>query len=96
MSILLAGLHGLQARHPCVGDVRGSGLFSTLELVHDRDTRAELLPLVGPTVAGRRRDVARTLTDRGLLASLRGSWLFANPPLVITIDQIDEALAILR
>ena len=91
---LLAGLHDLATRHPSVGDVRGIGLFSVLELVYDRDTRAELFPLVGPTgpTAG---ELRAFLASRGLLVNLRGSYLFANPPLVVTADQLDWALGIL-
>jgi taurine--2-oxoglutarate transaminase len=89
--VLRAGLLGLQERHPSVGDVRSIGLFSTLELVHDRATRVELMPLRGPAspVAA---EMTACLMKRGILANLRGSWLFANPPLVITEDQIGEAL----
>lgn len=91
---LLAGLRDLQSRHPSVGDVRGTGLFSVMELVHDRDTRAELFPIVGPTgpAAG---ELKAFLTSKGLLANLRGSFLFANPPLVVTTDQLDWALGVL-
>ena len=37
---LLDGLRALQARHDCVGQVRGIGLFTGVDLVTDRETRA--------------------------------------------------------
>ena len=92
---LLAGLHELQERHPCVGDVRGDGLFSVMELVYDRDTRPSCSRSSVPP-SRRPPSCARFLTEHGLLASIRGSFLFANPPLIVTIEQIDEALAVLR
>lgn len=91
---LLAGLRDLAARHPSVGDVRGIGLFSTLELVYDRETRTELFPIVGPTGPAA-SELKAFLTSRGLLANLRGPYLFANPPLVVTAEQLDWALDVL-
>ena len=35
----LAGLQDLAARHDCIGDVRGSGLFFGAELVSDRSRK---------------------------------------------------------
>ena len=43
---LLAGLRGIQARHPIVGDVRGLGMMVGLEFVADRATRAPFPPSV--------------------------------------------------
>ena len=90
---LLAGLRKLQEAHPCVGDVRGKGLFAALELVYDRDSRAALFPLDGETlpVAGAMKAV---FAERDLYTAFRGPWLFADPPLVVTDDQIDHALDI--
>jgi adenosylmethionine-8-amino-7-oxononanoate aminotransferase len=70
------------------------GLFSALELVYDRDTREALFPLTGPSgpAAG---ELKAFLTGRGLLANLRGSYLFANPPLIVTTEQLDWALEVL-
>ena len=36
---LMDKLHGLQAKHKCIGQVRGLGLFQGLELVADRETK---------------------------------------------------------
>ena len=80
-------------RHVSVGDVRGLGLFTTLELVYDRDTRSELFPLTGPAGPADAQ-MRQHFAARGLSAALRGPWLFANPPLVVETDQIDFALSV--
>jgi len=36
----ISDLRALQAKHPLIGDVRGSGLFLGIDLVTDRETRA--------------------------------------------------------
>jgi taurine---2-oxoglutarate transaminase len=89
--VLREGLLDLKARHPSVGDVRSIGLFSTLELVHDRESRAELLPMSGSQSA-LAAEMTGALVKRGVLVTMRGSFLFANPPLIVTEDQIAEAL----
>lgn len=90
---LLAGLRDLQANHVSVGDVRGLGLFTALELVYDRESRQELFPLVGP--AGEADAKMRAVfAERNLYCAFRGPWLFANPPLIVERRQIDDALAV--
>lgn len=90
-SYLRQGLHELAERHPSIGDVRGVGLFNTLELVHDRDTKVELFTLTGPNGVGQ-GELGAALKANGLLAGLRGPWLMACPPLCITTTEIDDAL----
>ena len=90
---LLAGLRDLQSIHPSVGDVRGKGLFAALELVYDCDTRAELFPLEGASVAAA-AEMKAVFDERGLYAAFRGPWLFADPPLIISEEEIDWALSV--
>ena len=90
---LREGLHRLAERHPSVGDIRGLGLFNMVELVHDRETRVELFPLVGPADPAL-GEFQRVLFDGGLLAGVRGPWLMANPPLCVTREVLDEALVV--
>jgi taurine--2-oxoglutarate transaminase len=87
-----ARLDDMKARHRCVGDVRGMGLFCCLELVHDRETKKPLDPAVAGTIRGR-------LLERGLSTNVMRNLLFVGPPLIITerelatgLDIIDELL----
>jgi taurine--2-oxoglutarate transaminase len=87
-----ARLDDMKARHRCVGDVRGMGLFCCLELVSDRETKRPL----DPTVAG---TIRRRLLGRGLSTNVMRNLLFVGPPLIITerelatgLDIIDELL----
>lgn len=90
---LLDGMRELQSRHPSVGDVRGKGLFTAMELVYDRESRTELFPVVGPAIdaVGQMKAL---FAERGIFAMLRGPWLFGNPPLIVDTDQIDWALSV--
>jgi 4-aminobutyrate aminotransferase len=90
---LLAGLAGLAARHPLIGDVRGRGLMVGVELVRDRQTKER---------ATRERDaLVLAAFRRGLLVLGAGSnSVRFSPPLVLTSDQaatavrlFDEALS---
>ncbi len=84
-------LEALKAKHPAVGDVRYIGLFSTLELVQNRDSK-DIMPAA---VMGQ---VGKYLRDNGLftfiMANNMGSMVFVVPPLCITKEQLDEGLAI--
>ena len=84
-------LEGIKARHLSVGDVRYIGLFSTIELVSNRETKAILPSAV-------MAEVGKALRQNGLftfiMANNMGSMLFIVPPLCITKEQLDEGLAI--
>jgi taurine--2-oxoglutarate transaminase len=90
---LLEGLQDLASRHISVGDVRGRGLFTAMELVYDQESRLELFPLTGPASKAN-QDMRNLFDQEGLSCALRGPFLFANPPLIVDRSQIDWALAI--
>jgi taurine--2-oxoglutarate transaminase len=89
-------LHGLQERHPSVGDVRGLGCLWGLELVKRRETREPLVPF-NPT-AQELAPVARmakAALEDGLYLMTRWNMVMVCPPLNTTIEELDEGIAIL-
>jgi 4-aminobutyrate aminotransferase-like enzyme len=76
---LLDALRALAARHPLVGDVRGSGLFLGVELVKDRDT--------GEPATAEASAVVNRLRERGILLGTDGPFanvLKIRPPMPFT------------
>ena len=89
---LRARLEALMRESAIIGEVRGKGLLNAIELVADKTTKA-MLP--------RTRDVPKEISDRalseGLLLYARrtaggafGDWLMMTPPLIATIEDVDE------
>jgi 4-aminobutyrate aminotransferase len=77
------------ARFPVVGDVRGLGLMIGVELVRDRQTREKAPQL--------RDRVVQMAFERGLLVLGAGdNTLRLCPPLIVTRDQCDFAIATLE
>ncbi|KGM14170.1 hypothetical protein N869_02815 [Cellulomonas bogoriensis 69B4 = DSM 16987] len=83
--VLGPGLARLAAEHPCVGEVRGLGVFWAVELVTDRATREP----VGAGVMGR---VRTGLLERGMLAFLVENRIHVVPPCVVTDAEVHRAL----
>lgn len=89
---LRTGLVELQARHECIGDIRGRGLMQGIELVTDRASKAPAEDL------GRR--VTTECLERGLhmnivqLPGMGGVFRMA-PPLTVSDGEIDLGLEIL-
>jgi adenosylmethionine-8-amino-7-oxononanoate aminotransferase len=76
---------------PLVGEVRGMGLMACVDCVADRESRN---PLVLDKEVGRRID--RHCQELGLLVRPLINMCVMSPPLIITRDQIDEMVTILR
>ncbi|MBM3226806.1 MAG: aspartate aminotransferase family protein [Candidatus Tectomicrobia bacterium] len=86
---LLEQLRGLQQQHPTVGDVRGLGLLTAVELVKDRTTR-EKFAMDGEEV----KTLNALLLDKGLLTRATHIIMLA-PPLCITRAEVDRIVEIL-
>jgi 4-aminobutyrate aminotransferase len=85
---LMAGLRQLEAKHACIGEVRGLGLMIGVELVKDRRTREPAPELLRSLVLG--------AFQRGLLLLGAGkSTLRLAPPLVVDEQDVDTALTII-
>jgi len=85
---LKASLEGL-SHHATVGDVRGMGLLTGLELIKDRETR-EKFAEDGPEL----KTLGDGLIRRGLLTRV-ASTLPLSPPLCITAEQVDRIVSII-
>jgi 2,2-dialkylglycine decarboxylase (pyruvate) len=89
---LKAGLLTLQARHACIGDVRGRGLLLGLELVTDARSKQPANELA--------QAVSRECLRMGLSMNIvklpgMGSVFRLAPPLTVTDEEIDLGVHIL-
>jgi adenosylmethionine-8-amino-7-oxononanoate aminotransferase len=83
---LLAGLQSLR-EFPKVGDVRGLGLMCAVEFVADKESKA-------PANLGGK--VRQACLERGLFTRTIGDILAFAPPLVISEDEVDQIITIVR
>ena len=87
------GLEALQRKYPAnIGDVRGMGLMQAMEFVVD-ETAGDRTP--NTQLMARLFEATKT---RGLLIGKGGRWgnaLRIAPPMMVSADQIDQALTIL-
>jgi 4-aminobutyrate aminotransferase-like enzyme len=84
---LQSGLQELQARHDCIGDVRGAGLFLGVELVDDPESQAP-----APRAAAY---LAEQMRDRHVLLSTDGPYanvLKIKPPMVLEMRDVNRML----
>lgn len=85
-----AGIAGLAAKHPIIGDVRGAGLFLGVELVNDRATKEPASDACARVVNG--------LREKRILISSTGpdvNILKIRPPLVFSRANVDQFLCAL-
>lgn len=84
----------LKKKHTCVGDVRYIGLFSSVELVKSKESKEALVPY-GEDSAGVMSGILSSLKTKGFSTYTHENIIIIAPPLIITAEEIKEALAIL-
>ncbi|MEX2532689.1 MAG: aspartate aminotransferase family protein [Nitriliruptoraceae bacterium] len=89
---MMAQLDALQQRHDVIGDVRGLGLLIGVELVSDRATKRPAHRL-GPLAT--EKCLAAGLNVNIRRKAERGAVWRIAPPLTVSHDEIDQAIAII-
>jgi len=77
---------------PCVGIIDGLGVFASIELVNNKESKTPIAPDVA-------EKLWRQLLDNGIFARFEGRFgcqLQFCPPCVITIEEVDKAFDIIQ
>src|SRR6478752_1480295 len=88
--VLGPGLRELAAKHRCVGEVRGLGVFWAIELVADQQTREPLAPYGGSSPA--MNAVIAACKSGGLLPFANFNRIHAVPACNVTDAEVAEGL----
>ena len=87
---ITAGMKEIQKKHPCIGDIRGTGAMMGIELVKDPATKEPDADLTGRVI--------QNAMNKGLMLEAAGTYnnvIRILSPLVVTDEQIDAGLAII-
>jgi taurine--2-oxoglutarate transaminase len=96
-------LNALKAKHPCIGDVRGLGLFWGVEIVKNRAKKKYFNTMADKTSGTSLMvdKIAARMMKNGVFMQAWVSHFVIAPPLIVTeeeidagVDALDEALAI--
>jgi taurine---2-oxoglutarate transaminase len=89
--VLKAKLEAMKEKHSSVGDVRSIGLFASVELVKDKETREALVPYGGDP-KGVMKGILGKLFAKGFMTYTHENMILVAPPLIITEEQLTEEL----
>ena len=84
-------------KHPCIGDVRGLGHFWAFEIVKNRKTK-EPFNVKADKISGKplmTGKISMECMQQGLYMLAWYDNLVLAPPLIITVEQVDEAIDII-
>ena len=94
--IMRAELTAMMDRHPCIGEVRGKGLFNGIELVKDRKTMSPLVPFAAKGAEAKPMTaMMKAAMERGLYLSFFSNIIRLTPPLNISEADLRHGLGIL-
>ena len=79
-----------ERKFKCVGNVRGRGLMTGIEMVSDKAKRTPV-----PRTSDIPQRVAREAYRRGAMVRISGPNMILSPPLVMTIEEVDHLVNIL-
>jgi len=92
-SVMLNLLNELKEKHPCVGDVRGIGLFGAIELIKDKKSGTPLGEY------GKTPKIINELQEftlsKGLFHYTHDNLILVIPPLIINQDELEMGISIL-
>ena len=92
--VLAEILDDFEKKHACVGQVRHIGLFSCVELVKDKVTRAPLVAFNNDT-EGLMAKITGMLKVEGFSTYCHENMILICPPLIITETELRDAMKIL-
>ena len=87
-------LEALKEKHACIGDVRYIGLFSAIELVKNKESKEPLVEF-GLDPDKIMKKIIGMLDARGFYTYSHENSLMVAPPLIITDQELEAALAIM-
>ncbi len=92
-SIIGPALVELSKKHPMIGDVRGQGVFWSLDLVTDRATREPMAPYGSSSPA--MNEIVAECKKLGLMPFNNFNRIHLNPPLNVSVEDAKLGLEIL-
>jgi putrescine---pyruvate transaminase len=85
-----ARLAEFERKFKCVGNVRGRGLMTGIEMVTDKAKRSPV-----PRSSDVPQRVAREAYQRGAMVRISGPNMILSPPLVMTLEEVDYLVDVL-
>jgi len=95
---LMKKMRELQEKHPCIGEVRGKGLFCGIEIVKNRKTKEpihEALMEPPRPATSKMKFLGKCMEDGVYIMAGGASVIMICPPLTITTEEIDFGMDVI-